>query len=83
MTNLPWHSPSAAYDKKTGLNGGLLRTRPEFPTKPIKPGKKGKIKVTYSPIGRPGAFKKSVKIKTNGSTRSITLNIEGTVIPKK
>ena len=58
-------------------------TRPEFPTKPIKPGKKGKIKVTYSPIGRPGAFKKSVKIKTNGSTRSITLNIEGTVIPKK
>jgi hypothetical protein len=58
-------------------------TRPEYPTKPIKPGKKGKIKVTYSPIGRPGAFKKTVKIKTNGRERSTTLRIEGTVIPKK
>ncbi|MBQ6079590.1 MAG: DUF1573 domain-containing protein [Muribaculaceae bacterium] len=58
-------------------------TRPEYPTKPIKPGKKGKIKVTYSPIGRPGTFKKTVKIKTNGRERSTTLRIEGTVIPKK
>ena len=30
-------------------------TRPEFPAKPIKPGKKGKIKVTYSPTGVPAA----------------------------
>jgi hypothetical protein len=58
-------------------------TRPEFPTKPIKPGKSGKIKVTYSPVGRPGAFKKSVKIKTNGKERTTTLHIEGTVIPKQ
>ena len=58
-------------------------TRPEYPTKPIKPGKKGKIKVTYSPIGRPGAFKKTVKIKTNGKERATTLRIEGTVIPKQ
>ena len=58
-------------------------TRPEYPSKPIKPGKKGKIKVTYSPIGRPGAFKKSVKVKTNGKERTVTLRIEGTVIPKK
>ena len=58
-------------------------TRPEFPTKPIKPGKKGKIKVTYSPIGRPGAFKKTVKVRTNGKVSTTTLRIEGTVIPKK
>ena len=57
-------------------------TRPEYPSKPIKPGKKGKIKVTYSPIGRPGAFKKTVKIKTNGMERMTVLRIEGTVIPK-
>ena len=57
-------------------------TRPEYPSKPIKPGKKGKIKVTFSPIGRPGAFKKTVKIKTNGKERTTTLHIEGTVIPK-
>ena len=48
-----------------------------------RPGKKGKIKVTYSPIGRPGAFKKTVKIKTNGKERTTTLRIEGTVVPKK
>ena len=58
-------------------------TKPEYPSKPIKPGKKGKIKVTYSPIGRPGAFKKTVKVKTNGKERATTLRIEGTVIPKK
>lgn len=58
-------------------------THPEYPSKPIKPGKKGKIKVTYSPIGRPGAFKKTVKVKTNGKERATILRIEGTVIPKK
>ena len=57
-------------------------TSPEYPSKPIKPGKKGKIKVTYSPIGRPGFFKKTVKVKTNGKERNTTLHIEGKVIPK-
>ena len=57
-------------------------TRPEYPSKPIKPGTKGKIKVTFSPIGRPGAFKKTVKIKTNGKERTTTLIIKGTVVPK-
>ncbi|MBQ9219235.1 MAG: DUF1573 domain-containing protein [Muribaculaceae bacterium] len=56
-------------------------TRPEYPTKPIKPGKKGRIKVTYSPLGRPGAFRKSVKVRTNGDPKTATLTIEGTVTP--
>lgn len=56
-------------------------TRPEYSTKPIKPGKKGKIKVTYSPLGRPGAFRKTVKVKTNGNEPRTTLIIEGTVTP--
>ncbi|MCQ2289558.1 MAG: DUF1573 domain-containing protein [Muribaculaceae bacterium] len=58
-------------------------TRPEFPTKPIQPGKKGKVVVTYSPLGRPGAFSKTVKIKTNGTEPRTTLIIEGTVTPAK
>ena len=58
-------------------------TRPEYPTRPIKPGKKGKISVTYSPIGRPGAFRKTIKVKTNGRERVTTLSITGTVVPKK
>ncbi|MBO7609056.1 MAG: DUF1573 domain-containing protein [Muribaculaceae bacterium] len=56
-------------------------TRPEFSTKPIKPGKKGKIKVTFSPLGRAGAFHKSIKVKTNGRETRTTLSIEGTIRP--
>ena len=58
-------------------------TRPEYPTKPIKPGKKGKVKVTYSPLGRPGAFRKTVKVRTNGDPKTATLIIQGTVTPGK
>ena len=58
-------------------------TRPEYTTKPIKPGKKGKVKVTYSPVGRPGAFRKTVKVKTNGTEKVSTLTISGVTIPKK
>lgn len=58
-------------------------TRPEFPTKPIKPGKKAKIKVTFNPAGRSGAFMKPVKVKTSGNEGRTTLTIRGTIIPKK
>ncbi len=58
-------------------------TKPEFPTKPIKPGKKGKIKVTFSPIGRPGAFEKQITVSTNGSEKRTVLLITGTVVPDR
>ena len=57
-------------------------TRREYPTKPIKPGKKGKIKVTFSPIGRPGPFRKEIRVKTNGRNKMVRLHIEGSVIGK-
>ena len=56
-------------------------TKPEFPENPIAPGKKGKIKVTYNPLGRPGAFTKIVTVKTNGSHSKVRLKIQGTVKP--
>lgn len=58
-------------------------TRPEYPKKPIAPGKKGVIKVTYNPTGRPGAFDKTVTVKTNGSPSRVRLKIKGTVVPKQ
>lgn len=58
-------------------------TRPEFPTKPIKPGKTAKIKVTFNPAGRSGAFMKPVKVKTSGDEGRTTLTIRGTIIPRK
>lgn len=57
-------------------------TRPDYPQNPIGPGKSGKIKVTYNPLGRPGAFDKTVTVKTNGSPSKIRLKIKGTVNPK-
>ena len=56
-------------------------TSTDYTKRPIAPGKKGKIKVTYSPAGRPGAFKKDIKVRTNGREKRTTLFIEGTVIP--
>lgn len=58
-------------------------TRPDYPKSPIAPGKKNKIKVTYNPIGRPGAFEKTVTVKTNGKPKKLSLKIRGTVNPQK
>lgn len=67
----------------TNVTASCGCTRPEYPTKPIKPGKKGKIKVTFSPVGRAGAFKKTIKVKTNGIEKTKSLLIQGTIIPAK
>lgn len=53
----------------------------EYTKKPIAPGKSGKVKITYNPAGRPGAFKKSIKVRTNGREKRTTLTIQGTTIP--
>ena len=63
------------------VNASCGCTRPDYPKEPIRPGKKGEIKVTYNPAGRPGEFTKDVKVRTNGSKRPI-LKITGVVIPK-
>lgn len=54
-------------------------TVPEYPTAPIAPGKKGKIKVTFNPLFRPGAFDKVVTVRTNGKQKKVRLKISGTV----
>lgn len=56
-------------------------TKPEYPKQPIAPGKKGKIKVTYNPAGRPGPIDRTVTVKTNGSPKKVRLKIVGNVIP--
>ena len=58
-------------------------TVPEFPQAPIAPGKKGVIKVTYNPLGRPGGFTKVVTVRSNGSPSKVTLKIRGSVMPAK
>ena len=56
-------------------------TTPSYPSDPIAPGVKSKIKVSYNPAGRPGEFERTVKIFTNAKKR-ITLKLSGIVVPK-
>lgn len=57
-------------------------TRPSFTAKPIKPGKKGKVEVTFNPAGRAGTFRKTVKVKTNCVEKVSSLVITGSIIPR-
>ncbi len=58
-------------------------TASKWTKKPVTPGEKGFIKVTYDPKNRPGNFMKSISVKTNANEKkSEILKIKGTVIPK-
>lgn len=57
-------------------------TTPEYPEQPIQPGASGTIKVTYSTVGRPYAFQKSITIYSNDTKNPTTiLIIKGDVLP--
>lgn len=58
-------------------------TRPEYPSSPIEPGKKGVIKVTFNPLGRPGGFTKAVTVRSNGKPSKSRIKITGVVNPNK
>jgi hypothetical protein len=59
-------------------------TVPEYTKKPIAPGQKGEIKVTYNGAGKfPGPFKKSITVRTNGKVEMTRLYVEGDMEEKK
>lgn len=58
-------------------------TVPEYPTKPIAPGEKGKIKVTYNPLYRPGGFTKVITVRSNAKQKKTRIKITGVVNPNK
>lgn len=57
-------------------------TTPNYTNQPILPGKDGIITVTYSTVGRPGAFNKKITVFTNVPDEVYTLTIKGEVIRK-
>ena len=57
-------------------------TTPEWTRKPIAPGTKGFIKVSYNPRNRPGAFNKSITVSSNASNQRVLLRIKGEVIAR-
>ena len=53
-------------------------TVPTYTKKPIAPGQKGQISVTYNGKGMfPGHFKKSITVRSNGNVEMTRLYIEG------
>ena len=56
-------------------------TTPKYTKKPIKPGKKGSIKVEYDATGRrPGYYRKSVTVYSNDPSSYVRLFIEGIMV---
>lgn len=56
-------------------------TLAHHPKNAIAPGKKGKIRVEYSPIGSRGNFMKNIYVYSNGSRQPITLYVKGKIRP--
>lgn len=54
-------------------------TRPSYTDKPIAPGKKGAVKVTFNPDLRPGAFTKVITVRSNAKQKKVRLKITGIV----
>lgn len=58
-------------------------TASQFTKEPIAPKAKGAIEVQFNPEGRPGTFRKEIKVYTNASKAAVKLIVEGVVVPEK
>jgi hypothetical protein len=66
----------------SNASGSCGCTVPEYPKEPIKPGKTGKLKVSFDSTGKPGMQQKSVTITCNTQQGTDVLTIKANVIPK-
>lgn len=60
-------------------------TQPEYDRKPVLPGQKATVKVTFNPKGQAGEVNKDIRLRmTNGNKKSeeIVLRLKGAVVPK-
>jgi hypothetical protein len=58
-------------------------TTPEWTKSPIPPKGQGKVTAIYDPVGRPGAFTKTLTVQTNSKPEIVVLTIKGEVTPKE
>lgn len=58
-------------------------TVPSFTKKPILPGQKTEIHVTYDPADRPGSFSKALAVYSSEKRKVATLTITGIVLPRE
>lgn len=52
-------------------------TTPNWTRDPVPPGQKGFVMARYNPQNRPGPFRKSLVVSTNGDPATVTLFIQG------
>lgn len=57
-------------------------TTPAWSKEPVLPGERGFVKAQYNPRNRPGSFRKSLTVSTNGDPAVVQAYIRGKVIPK-
>lgn len=58
-------------------------TVPEFTRRPIRPGEKTTVRVTYDPTNRPGAFTKELGVYSSERRKIATLTVHGSVTPRR
>jgi len=56
-------------------------TTPQWTKEPVLPGKTGIIRISYNPKSRPGSFNKTIQVNSNADMPSVTLAVQGVVIP--
>jgi hypothetical protein len=66
----------------TNVRSSCGCTVPEWSKEPIAPGESGSVKVTFNPLRRPGAFRKSITVQSNAKQSTVVLYIVGMVEPK-
>ncbi len=57
-------------------------TVPEFSRKPVLPGERTQVTVTYDPFNRPGAFSRELGVYSSERVKVATLTIRGRVVPR-
>ncbi|MGL1885915.1 MAG: DUF1573 domain-containing protein [Reichenbachiella sp.] len=58
-------------------------TTPSWSREPIAPGERGYVQVQYNPRNRPGPFRKTLTITTNGTPAVVRAYIKGQVEPRE
>lgn len=66
----------------TNVKASCGCTTPDWTREPVMPGEKGFVKAQYNSRNRPGTFRKSLTITTNGEPAVVRAYISGKVIPR-
>ena len=63
------------------VNVGCSCVKADFPKKPVPPGGKASVTVSFDPTRRPGKFSKEVVLMLNGYQEYVRVWIKGEVVP--